>query len=147
MGETQYHQDRTVVVIAATITMAEGHRATRERKRTSGPAKESRPRKACCGAASNVLDGEKYYKARLDAEPDAAREGMERGHGLKYSDEGREYDQHGDEDMHKHGCGGGVGPLEEVIEVRTPGRLDGRSARVVRGIVIVVVVMGVAART
>ena len=75
--------------IAATT---ERHGAIRERKRTSGPAKESRPRKACRGAASDVLDGEKRYKARLDAEPEATREGVERGHGLKDSDEGGEDD-------------------------------------------------------
>ena len=72
---------------------------------------------------------------------------MKRRDCFEDGDEGREDDEYGDEDVHEYSCGGRVGPLEEVVEVQTPGRLDGRSARLVRGIVIVVVVMGVAART
>jgi hypothetical protein len=33
----------------------------------------------------NVLNGEKRYKARVDAEPDTTREGVGRGHGLEES--------------------------------------------------------------
>lgn len=61
---------------------------------------------------------------------------MKRGDCFEDGDEGGEDDEHGDEDVHEYSCGGRVGPLEEVVEVRTPGRLDDRSARRVRRIVV-----------
>jgi hypothetical protein len=41
--------------------------------------------------------------------------------------------------VYEHGRGGRVGPLEEVVEVETPARLDDRSAGGGEGRVIVVV--------
>jgi hypothetical protein len=65
-------------------------------KRTSYPTEKGRPRIARRSTSSDILDGEERHEAGLETEPKAARQRVERGHGLEYSDERGERDQHGD---------------------------------------------------
>src|SRR6266851_9401515 len=93
-------------------------------QRTADPREKRRPRIARRDAARDVLDREQRDEAGLEAEPDAARERVERGHGLEDRDERGEYDERGDQHVHHHRRRGRVGPLEQVVQPPAPRRRD-----------------------
>ena len=99
-------------------------------QRTADPREKRRVRIARRDAARDVLDREQRDEAGLEAEPDAARERVERGQGLEDRDERGEHDERGDQHVHHHRRRGRVGPLEQVVQPPAPrGRDDGRRRR------------------
>ena len=96
-----------------------------EEQRTADPAKQTRPGIARRRAPRDILDREQRDEARLQAEPEAPRQRVQRaGHGLEDRDERGEHDEERDEHVYEHRRRGRVGALQQVVQMQAPRRRD-----------------------